>query len=265
VAAGFLETVRGRGAAAPPVEDTTCRHCHTDDCEHTGSTRWSRFWRFLVYEMADDVGPTLAVGIVLAGIVAAVVPDDFFEAYLGNRWASMGVMLLVGLPLYVCATASTPLAAVLVMKGLSPGAALVFLLVGPATNVATVLTVGRMLGKASAVLYVGTIVVAAVVCGVALDAAASGLALNVTAEHTHGLFPPWVLTAGGIALGAYLLFAVARWARRTWRKRVAGREGAQADHARGAEPGETCPSCEADEADTVTEEAHACCHGDTSS
>jgi hypothetical protein len=217
-AAGFLETLRGEDDT-PPIEEAACHLCHTDTCEHVaGYGRWSRFWRFVVYEMADDVGPALALGLVLAGLVTALVPDDFFTAYLGNRWASMLVMLAVGLPLYVCATASTPLAAALVLKGLNPGAALVLLLVGPATNLATVLTVGRMLGKASAFLYVGTIVVVALVCGAALDAAVGAMAAEVAPHHAHRVLPPWVLTAGGAVMAAYLVYAVGRWVRRTWRR-----------------------------------------------
>jgi len=217
-AAGLLETLRGE-APTPPIDEAACHLCHSDTCEHTaGEGRWARFWRFVVFEMADDVGPALALGLVLAGLVTALVPDDFFEAYLGNRWASMAAMLAVGLPLYVCATASTPLAAALVLKGLHPGAALVLLLVGPATNLATVLTVGRMLGKASAVLYVGTIVVVALACGVALDAAVGVLAVDVAAGEARGLFPAWVMTAGGVVVAAYLAYAVGRWARRTWRR-----------------------------------------------
>jgi len=216
--AGLLEALRGE-SAAPAAEEAGCRHCHSDTCEHTaGEGRWARFWRFVVFEMADDVGPALALGLVLAGLVTALVPDDFFEAYLGSRWASMAAMLAVGLPLYVCATASTPLAAALVLKGLHPGAALVLLLVGPATNLATVLTVGRMLGKASAALYVGTIVVVALVCGVALDAAVGALAVEVAPDDAHHLFPAWVMAAGGVVVAAYLAYAVGRWARRTWRR-----------------------------------------------
>ena len=234
-AAGFLETLRGPDEEAVPEAEAACPRCHGDTCEHVaGPGRWSRFWRFTVFEMADDIGPTLALGLVLAGVVMALVPDDFFEAYLGSRWASMAVMLAVGLPLYVCATASTPLAAALVMKGLNPGAALVLLLVGPATTLATVLTVGRMLGKASAALYVGTIVVVALACGAALDAAVGAMTLKVTSEHGHRIFPGWVLVAGGAVLGAYLLYSVGRWVRRTWRRKRAGEQAGQA-----ARPGKT--------------------------
>ncbi len=231
-AAGVLETLRGPDEAAAPAEEAACPHCRGESGEPVpGPGRWTRFWRFIVFEMGDDVGPTLALGLVLAGLVTALVPDNFFEAYLGNPWASMAVMLAVGLPLYVCATASTPLAAALIMKGLNPGAALVFLLVGPATNLATVLTVGRMLGKTSAVLYVGTIVVIALACGAALDAAMGALALEVTSEHAHRLLPQGALVAGGLVLGLYLAYAVGRWVHRMCRRRPAGEAGGQEERA----------------------------------
>jgi hypothetical protein len=130
------------------------------------------------------------------------------------------VALLVGLPLYVCATASTPLAAALMMKGLNPGAALVFLLVGPATNLATILTVGKMLGKASAALYVVMIAVCSIFFGAALDIAVDAWNVNIQMEHAHGLVPPWVQTAGGIVLGLYLAHAVGRWVYRKWPRRA---------------------------------------------
>jgi len=236
--AGLLETLRGEGPAVP-IDEAACHLCHSDACEHVaGEGRWSRFWRFVVYEMADDVGPALALGLVLAGLVMAVVPDDFFEAYLGSRWASMAAMLAIGLPLYVCATASTPLAAALMLKGLHPGAALVLLLVGPATNLATVLTVGRMLGKASAALYVVTIVVVALMCGAALDAALGATTLRVTAEQARRVFPPWVLAAGGGVLAAYLVYAVGRWARRTWRRLGSGGASEEVHDAHEGHPNE---------------------------
>jgi len=259
VVAGILETLRGAKEAPPAAGEKACDRCQSDTCEHAaGQGRWSRFWRFVVYDMADDVGPSLALGMVLAGIVAAIVPDDFFEAYLGNRWASMAIMLVVGLPLYVCATASTPLAAVLVLKGLNPGAALVLLLVGPATNVATVLTVGRMLGKASAALYVGTIVVVAVVCGVVLDTAAGFLAIDVAPEPGRHVFPHGIMVAGGVVLGVYLLYAVGRWAKRRLARRA---DHDTAGHVHPAEASEQRPNAGPDPA---VGHPHACCRNDRS-
>ncbi|MBL7140467.1 MAG: permease [Planctomycetes bacterium] len=217
VTAGLLESLRGEGGGEPLAEAVACELCHSDTCEHAAvPSRWGRFWRFVLFEMGDDVGPSLALGLVLAGLVAALMGDDIFTVYLADPWLSMAVMLVVGLPLYVCATASTPLAAALVLKGLNPGAALVFLLVGPATNLATVLTVGRMLGKASAAMYVGTIAVVAIGCGAALNALAGALALDVTAGATAEVLPEPVRVAGGVVLGVYLAWSVGRWVWRRW-------------------------------------------------
>ena len=219
--AGFVETLRGRRDPPRPADPPACEICQSDSCEHVVRPgRWSRFWRFVVFEMGDDVGPTLTLGLILAGVVTALIPDGFFETYLGNRWASMLVMLAIGLPLYVCATASTPLAAALVLKGLNPGAALVFLLAGPATNLATILVVGRMLGKASAALYVGTIAVMALACGTALDAAAQALPAAAAPERVEDVVPAWAYAVGGVILAAYLLHAVGRW---VYRKAAKGR------------------------------------------
>jgi hypothetical protein len=92
----------------------------------------------------------------------------------------MLVMLLVGIPLYVCATASTPIVAALALKGLSPGAALVFLLAGPATNIATIMVVARIMGKRIAAVYVTVIAAVALLLGMAVNAIYSFAALGVT-------------------------------------------------------------------------------------
>jgi len=230
--AGVAEAIRGRDAREPEPTAPACPHCESD--AHTAEEhadppgRWRRFRRFVLFEMGDEIGPTLALGLLLAGLVAAFVPEEFFTTYLGNRWASMGIMLLVGLPLYVCATASTPLAAALMLKGLNPGAALVFLLVGPATNLATVLTVGKMLGKASAALYVAMIVVFSLVFGAALDTAVGPSWKEfIDMEHAHGFVPAWVSVVGGVLLGLYLLHALGRWVYRKWpRGKAASRHSA---------------------------------------
>jgi hypothetical protein len=215
MAAGFIETLRDRREPPAKVAGPLCTICNSNDCEHIARpTRWSRFWTFVLYDMGDDLGPSLALGLLAAGILGVLIPDNFFERYMGSPWTAMLVMLVVGLPMYVCATASTPLAAVLVAKGLNPGAALVLLLVGPATNVATILVVSRMLGKTSALLYVGTIAVMSLVCGAALDLVVGALKVNVFSGEGHELVPPWLLTAGAVVLMVFLAFSLSRWA---WR------------------------------------------------
>lgn len=116
-------------------------------------------------DLLGDIGRWLLLGIAIAGVIAYFVPDAFFTRYLGNELLSLLVMLGVGIPLYICASASTPVAAALVLKGLSPGAALVFLLAGPATNAATITVVARYFGRAATAVYLGSIALCSLALG----------------------------------------------------------------------------------------------------
>jgi len=137
--------------------------------------------RYAYIELPGDISKWMMIGILLAGIISYAVPENLIKNYLGGGLTSMLVMLLVGIPLYICATASTPLAASLVAKGMSPGTAFVFLLAGPATNAATITMVARFLGKRSAVLYVGVISLCALGAGVLLDWLYLKLGISATA------------------------------------------------------------------------------------
>jgi len=107
------------------------------------------------------------------------------------------VMMLMGIPVYVCASASVPWAAALVAKGLSPGAALVFLMAGPTTNVATMGAIFRAFGKKVLVIYLGTVAVLSMALGLVVDGV---IATGVVGEgHVHGL-PGWASTAGAVVL-----------------------------------------------------------------
>jgi uncharacterized membrane protein YraQ (UPF0718 family) len=108
-------------------------------------------------ELLKDIGGWLLIGVLVAGLVATLLPDDFFALLFEHQAASLVLMLLVGIPLYMCASASTPVAAALVLKGLSPGAALVFLLAGPATNAATLTVVARFWGRKATMVYLAVI------------------------------------------------------------------------------------------------------------
>jgi len=116
-----------------------------------------------------DIGGWLLLGIGIAGVITFFVPSDFFAHHGHGEFTSLVVMLLVGVPLYVCATASTPIAAALVLKGLSPGAALVFLLAGPATNASTITVIAKLMGKRAAALYLTAIAVCSVALGWAVN------------------------------------------------------------------------------------------------
>ncbi len=132
-------------------------------------SRLIRGVKYAYIELPAEISKWMLIGIFFAGIISYVVPDSLIQNYLGGGFGSMLVMLFVGIPLYICATASTPLAASLVAKGMSPGTAFVFLLAGPATNVATITMVARFLGKRSAALYLGMISLCSLGAGFLLD------------------------------------------------------------------------------------------------
>lgn len=137
--------------------------------KHSLKVRLLQGIKYAYIDLPGDISKWMLIGILLAGIISYVVPENLIQNYLGGGLSSMFVMLIIGIPLYICATASTPLAASLIAKGMSPGTAFVFLLAGPATNVATITMVARFLGKRSAVLYVGVISLCALGAGFLLD------------------------------------------------------------------------------------------------
>lgn len=129
-------------------------------------------------EMAGDIGGWFLLGLVLAGSISVLLPPQALQSVLGSGLGPMLAMLLLGLPLHGCATSSTPIAAALALKGLSPGAALVFLLTGPASNMAGITIMSRTLGWRTTGIYLAAMAVTAVVLGLITDALYAGLGLN---------------------------------------------------------------------------------------
>lgn len=125
--------------------------------------------RFAVVDVWGDIVMWFIVGLLLAGTITAMIPDELMARWLGGGMSSMLIMLLFGIPLYICATASTPIAAALILKGVSPGAALVFLLVGPATNITSLSVLVGILGKRSVIRYLTVLAFMAVLFGLTVD------------------------------------------------------------------------------------------------
>jgi uncharacterized membrane protein YraQ (UPF0718 family)/copper chaperone CopZ len=147
-------------------------------------------WRWLVF------------GVVVSAAIGAFVPDAWLQGVAGyGTWIALLAALAVSLPLYVCATASVPIAAALVAGGFPPGAALVFLMAGPATNVATLGAVYRTLGRRSLLVYLTTIVLGSLVLGWAFDFVLEGTA--TAALHQHG--DPSLIAMASVAVLAGLL------------------------------------------------------------
>ena len=177
----------------------------------------SHAFRYGFLDFPREIANWLPAGILLAGVIAHFLPSDkeLLREYLGTGIAPMLAMMVVGVPLYVCATASVPVVAVLVVKGgLSAGGALVFLMTGPATNAASLLLIARVLGRRTAAAYLGSILITSFACGYALDAAyaATGTTLTIQALHhgPHEMLPVWLRSAGALGLGLILAVALRR-------------------------------------------------------
>ncbi len=155
-----------------------------------GEGFWARTRHVFHYgfvTLPRDIARPLVVGMILAGMISALVPTDALAPYIGGGILAMLAMIAIGIPLYVCATASIPLAVGFIHMGASPGAALAFLIAGPATNAATIATVWKTMGRRTTILYVLSVAISALVAGLAYDALVSimGHSGFTMATHNH--------------------------------------------------------------------------------
>ena len=160
--------------------------------------------RYGFVELADDILFALLVGIVLGAALYLAIPGAWLT-HEHARWIAYPAMVLIGVPLYICASASTPIAAALVAKGLSPGAALIFLMTGPATNTGTIAVIVSQFGARFATVYVGAVITVTVALGILIDAlmlaAGWSLAVNLAASDSHAIaFVQWTGALGLVAL-----------------------------------------------------------------
>ena len=125
--------------------------------------------RYGFIEMIQDIGKWIVIGLVIAAVITIALPDDFFTRFGEHPLLNMLVILVISAPMYLCATGSIPIAAALMLKGLSPGAALVLLIAGPATNMAAILVINKVLGRRTLVIYLSAILIGAVASGLAVD------------------------------------------------------------------------------------------------
>ena len=131
-----------------------------------------KFYQAFAYgfgTLPRDIGRDLLVGLAIAALISALVPKGYLATVLGGGIVAMLIMMLLGIPIYVCATASVPLAWALINKGVSPGAALVFLMTGPATNAATIAVIWKTMGRRTALVYLLTVALCALGAGLTLD------------------------------------------------------------------------------------------------
>ena len=179
-AAGITENLLGKpDTASPIVHDLSCPVdgcCDGMNCSpevhrnhHRFAEKISAGFRFAFNDVWGDLAVWFLFGLLLSGIITVLIPESVFSRYMGGGIGAMLIMLGVGIPIYICATASTPIAATLILQGVSPGAALVFLMTGPATNVTSLTVLVRVLGKRATAIYLSAIAICAVGFGLLAD------------------------------------------------------------------------------------------------
>ncbi len=181
LAIGLLRDSDGNGSGKQEDSgnNSGCNdHCQTGNAYDTfGNEKnyvgisqiFKRIWSYAFKEMADEIGFSLLVGLLLAGLIIVAFPDNLAMYGLSKGIIPMLIMLAISVPLYMCASASTPIAAALMVKGISPGAAMVFLLAGPATNVTTIVMLTRQFGGRFVRIYLSCIIAGALISGYVFD------------------------------------------------------------------------------------------------
>lgn len=184
------------------AEPEACNSCGAEGCDvrHTFAERARAALRFAFDDLLRDVALWLAIGVLLAGVISAFLSPEIVSEHIGSEAVELLLMLLVSVPLYICATASTPVAAALVVAGFSPGAALVLLLAGPATNIATLLMVGRFLGARAAVIYIASIAATSILFGWLVNRLAGALPTPITSGAPAEALPHWLMLASAVVL-----------------------------------------------------------------
>lgn len=151
-------------------------------------------------ELLGEVARPLTFGLVISAVVTALVPANFFASVFGgNDWLAMPTMVLIGFPMYVCSTASIPIATSLMAKGLTPSAAFVFMMVGPAINAASLATVSKLIGIRATVAYAFVIALGAIGGGIGINALPPNL-LPHMAEETGAESISWLEHAAAVIL-----------------------------------------------------------------
>jgi hypothetical protein len=228
ISAGFLENIVNRPEPQGPMRAD--RSCPVDNCcdgidcpdevhrrHHGMGEKIAAGLRFAVTDVWGDIVGWFAVGLVLAAIITVLVPDELMVSWLGGGLSSMLVMLVIGIPLYICASASTPIAAALILKGVSPGVALVFLLAGPATNVTSLTVLVGLLGKRGTLRYLLVLSCCTIAFGLFVDWLYGFLGISAAAVigEAAELVPEWLRYAG---VAVVLLISVKPLAAKLHRK-----------------------------------------------
>ncbi len=152
------------------------------------ATKITSALKYAFVDMMQDIGKWLIVGLIVAGLITVFVPESFFGIFAGNSLLSMLLVLLLAIPMYLCATGSIPIAVALMLKGLTPGTAFVLLMAGPAVNTASMLIIGKVMGRRTLLLYLLSIIGGAIAFGLIIDNLLPGewFSTPLSGIHAHG-------------------------------------------------------------------------------
>lgn len=165
-AVGATEKTENGAAATLSMETSSDTGTHT----HRGfSRKFIDALRYGFLDLVDSIGAWLVIGLIIAALITVYVPADFFSSLGTTPLLSMLLVVLIAVPMYVCATGSIPIALSLMLKGLSPGTALVLLMAGPAANFASFTLISREMGRKAATVYLASIIIGAILFGLAVD------------------------------------------------------------------------------------------------
>ncbi|TKJ41657.1 hypothetical protein CEE37_03565 [candidate division LCP-89 bacterium B3_LCP] len=189
-----------------PNEDETSNcgpSCNQEVDQSTPNPRkFSEVIKYSFVTLMNDMAPYLVFGFLAAGLISVLIPESIFSGFLGRGIWPMLLMLVIGIPIYICATESTPIAAALILKGLSPGAALVFLLAGPATNISSLIVLSKYFSRRILIIYLASIAIVTLILGGILNWLYGSLNLlpHVTMGTAAGMFPTWLKVSATLAL-----------------------------------------------------------------
>lgn len=158
--------------------------CHDSCCNNSNESTIKKIFKYSFITLPKDISGPLLVGILLASLINIFPLSDFIiQEYVGDGFLSMLIMIFIGMPLYVCATASIPIAIALMSKGVTLGAAMVFLMVGPATNTTSFTTMIKIIGRKSTFITLSSLIIFSLLCGYLIDYI--GITIPHTLSHAH--------------------------------------------------------------------------------
>lgn len=197
----LLNRFKGKNSRRVKKEEFSCTVCDIKSIHtHSVFEKIIEVFKYGFYELVEDTGKWIIMGVLIGGIISALIPDGLVNKFLSRQIFSYPAMMLIGIPMYVCATGSIPIAASLIAKGMTPGAGLVFLFTGPATNSATLTFVLGKLGKKSFFIYLFSIIFSSLIFGILLDYLWKFYGFNFTSITGNKMLPYYVKITSAIIL-----------------------------------------------------------------